>query len=478
MGQIRGVIGGFNGPGFRSQGLGKVSGTRGFLSNNLPFRNKQGLTPYDYPFELFANGEQGAWYDPSDFSTMYQDSGGTTPVTAVEQPVGMLRDKSGRGNHAIQATSANRPVLSARYNLLTSSEDFTAGAWGKTALTATPNATQASNGTLTATALTSTINGNAAVAQNKSVAINTSHVFRGEFKAGTVSTASFGLWDNTLGGWLVIFNIDLTSGIATLASGAGTAVASNLGNGWWSFSITVSTGSNSSVAVYVYPKVGGGASIGDSIYSSRIDLRTAADAAIKIPSYQRVNTNTDYDTAGFPYYLAFNGTNSSMATAASVDLTGTQIATAWAGITKNADTPQGTLVGFGSGTGLPGTFDILVNSGWVFRLYGATGNDSIRNSDLGVVTRVLSCVLDNRTDSGALNTLQPRVNGAIPTLAILNDTGTQPQPLANNTIQLGGVAGQFSNSRIYQAVLRGAQSSATEVSNTEAFINNKMGGVF
>lgn len=60
---------------------------------------------------LFAASEQGAWYDPSDFSTMFQDAAGTTPVTAVGQPVGRIKDKSGRGNHATQATSAARPVL-------------------------------------------------------------------------------------------------------------------------------------------------------------------------------------------------------------------------------------------------------------------------------------------------------------------------------------------------------------------------------
>jgi len=43
---------------------------------------------------LFASGEQGAWYDPSDLSTMFQDSAGTTPVTADGQPVGLILDKS------------------------------------------------------------------------------------------------------------------------------------------------------------------------------------------------------------------------------------------------------------------------------------------------------------------------------------------------------------------------------------------------
>ena len=60
---------------------------------------------------LFAAGEQGAWYDPSDLSTLFQDSAGTVPVTAVEQPVGRILDKSGRGNHAFQATATSRPVL-------------------------------------------------------------------------------------------------------------------------------------------------------------------------------------------------------------------------------------------------------------------------------------------------------------------------------------------------------------------------------
>ena len=63
------------------------------------------------PRSLFAAGEQGIWLDPSDFSTLYQDSTGTTPVTAVGQPVGKILDKSGRGNHATQTTAASRPTL-------------------------------------------------------------------------------------------------------------------------------------------------------------------------------------------------------------------------------------------------------------------------------------------------------------------------------------------------------------------------------
>ena len=75
--------------------------------------NKLGVTnaPSGFnPLSLFANSEQGVWYDPSDLSTMFQSSDGTMAV-AVGDPVGYIEDKSGNGNHAIQATSAKRPTL-------------------------------------------------------------------------------------------------------------------------------------------------------------------------------------------------------------------------------------------------------------------------------------------------------------------------------------------------------------------------------
>jgi hypothetical protein len=46
------------------------------------------------PAVLFAAGEQGAWYDPSDITTLFQDNAGTTPVTAAGQSVAIMLDKS------------------------------------------------------------------------------------------------------------------------------------------------------------------------------------------------------------------------------------------------------------------------------------------------------------------------------------------------------------------------------------------------
>jgi hypothetical protein len=69
------------------------------------------------PSLLFAASEQGAWYDPNDLSSMFQDSAGTTPA-AIDQPVGKINDKSGRGNHLTQATAASKPILRRDYNVI------------------------------------------------------------------------------------------------------------------------------------------------------------------------------------------------------------------------------------------------------------------------------------------------------------------------------------------------------------------------
>jgi len=62
------------------------------------------------PASLFSTGAQGAWLDPSDFSTLFQDVAGTVPVVADGDPVALMLDKSGNGNHAAQSVAAARPT--------------------------------------------------------------------------------------------------------------------------------------------------------------------------------------------------------------------------------------------------------------------------------------------------------------------------------------------------------------------------------
>lgn len=63
------------------------------------------------PATLFVGGIQGGWWDPSDFTSMFQDTAGTVPITAAGQVVARINDKSGNNNHLLQATAGNRPTI-------------------------------------------------------------------------------------------------------------------------------------------------------------------------------------------------------------------------------------------------------------------------------------------------------------------------------------------------------------------------------
>lgn len=85
-------------------GFGKNS----FALKAIGFTNK--TNPDDAMLALFAGGKQGVFYDPSDKSTLFQDVAGTIPVTKNGDPVALMRDKSGNGNHAKQKKSSARPL--------------------------------------------------------------------------------------------------------------------------------------------------------------------------------------------------------------------------------------------------------------------------------------------------------------------------------------------------------------------------------
>jgi hypothetical protein len=62
------------------------------------------------PFSPESIAGLDVWYDPSDLSTLFQDAAMTTPVTANDDPVGAILDKSGNDRHATQSTANNRPL--------------------------------------------------------------------------------------------------------------------------------------------------------------------------------------------------------------------------------------------------------------------------------------------------------------------------------------------------------------------------------
>ena len=77
--------------------------------NHLGLNRQGGVAPFS-PSSLYAGSAKGLWYDTGDLTSMFQESGGTTPAV-VGQPIGKFNDLSGNGLHGLQATSAARPVL-------------------------------------------------------------------------------------------------------------------------------------------------------------------------------------------------------------------------------------------------------------------------------------------------------------------------------------------------------------------------------
>lgn len=83
---------------------------------------------------LFASGEQGAIYDYMDKANLSQDSAGTIPVTTYGDPIGRVTDLSGNNNHALQATSGQRPMYLGSANLDGVDDGFVVSSmsWGAT----------------------------------------------------------------------------------------------------------------------------------------------------------------------------------------------------------------------------------------------------------------------------------------------------------------------------------------------------------
>ena len=254
---------------------------------------------------LFANGEQGAWYDPSDLSTMFQDSAGTTPVTAVEQPVGKILDKSGRGNHASQATADARPMLSARKNLLLQSEALGTSPWSGINTTVTVGQAANASGQMTlckveatttaATILTQSVNGSGSVGGN-------TLRFLARKGSGATDCNTFGLYNNTTTTLLALFTVNYDTGVVSHSIGSGATMVA-LGGGLWEVKLSQTTGIATGNDLTIYGGfIGNAETAGEFAYIGEYQL----EANTAFTRYQRVNTSTDYDAVGFPRYLDYD----------------------------------------------------------------------------------------------------------------------------------------------------------------------------
>lgn len=382
------------------------------------------------------------------------------------------------GNHAFQATSTSRPVLSARYNLLTKTEQFDDVVWTKQAnATITANQAIAPDGTLTADLYTCTAIGGNAVLQSGTFGgvVGVSCTLRIKFKyAGTGRWVRF-MWSDGGANQCRVW-VDTQNGVLGLGNANGTAtyVSSSLvalSDGWYELSLVGSQ--PGATGFFQINGVDGNGSVttaSAALYLWGADLRVTNDA-INQPSYQRVNTATDYDSTGFKPYLRFDGTDDWLQTN-SVDFTATDKMTVFAGVRKLSTTANQMLSEFGTGD-QNGSFYLLLNAvsfGDRFRSQGGAGTSA---DDPVSVTPPISRILTGIGNISGDSTIL-RVNG----VQVAQNTADQGTGNYGNYPlyigRRGGTTLPF-NGRLYGLIIRGATTKSEAIVKTEQYMAGKTG---
>lgn len=424
------------------------------------------------PSSLFRANEQGVWYDPSDLTTLFQDAAGTIPVTAVEQPVGLMRDKSGNGNHAYQATSANRPTLSARVNLCGYTEHNVAQL-GRPEGTIPPTIAAATYAGVPTEAITfpAGVSGYQMSRRISSYAGSWYQVNRVRYVISLEVALSRPLVGNEA---LIIYQ----TGVQGQSNGTVITAATNNPTVLQRYTSYHTAAANGGMGTFVF--------VGDepltapvTVYITKFDVRHT-NHGTDLPPYQRVTTDTDYDTVGFPPYLAFNGTSSSMATN-SIDFSATDKMSVWFANRRLAS--GGIPLEFSNYNPTnSGSFyiysgdDTATGAKWTF---GSRG-DAISSPAQAVHT------IDYPPPQTSIITNTHDINGDL-TVARINKEQVGVSTYDKGTSNFGnypfyiGARNQsqyFFNGSIYSLIIRGAQSTDKQVSNAESWINKKIGKVY
>lgn len=388
------------------------------------------------PAELFASGEVGVWYDPSDLTTMFQDSAGTTPVTATGQPVGLILDKS-KGlvlgselitNGTFDADTTGWIVTS------TALIDAVAGVARVTV--GTPiDALEDRIATYTLSGLT----------------VGVSYKAQATLYAGT-SSARLSVTSVRAGGDTTGVYVDNSTPTPTDKQIIFTATATTM-----------------YVRLICIEGAAGLTAYFDNISVKELSGKHASQAtAASRPIYR--------DVGGYQY-LEFDGVDDSLATAA-IDFSATDKMSIFTGVYHNSTTNYRIILELGAFY----TDDYVVSlwarfatEEWLSSIGNSGDSIKIFNPRTVPSTSVLTALYDNSLDSVAGYSLIENTDitgvtkqGVPPGIGNFLNT---PLYIGARTVQTAG----FIVGNIYSLIVRGAQSTAGEITDTETWVNGKTG---
>ncbi len=376
------------------------------------------------------------------------------------------------GNHAYQTTTASRPTLSARYNLLTYTDDFSNVIWGAPTNFSATAGEPAPDGSPTAFKITS-LSGAAATSQTVIAHPVGPIKFVIWMKAGTATSPTVLVRNNTTATAL----ISMGYGSTTASTSYGTGFVTDMGGGWKKFTIVLTSGISAGDSVGYYYGATGAIPVGQYWWVWHPDVRQSNDG-VGLPEYQRVNTASNYDVDGFPLYLKFDGVDDFLQTG-NGDFTGLYAVSVFASCRKLNDAAQGMLVEASTAytTGPDGRFALLAPA--VGDTYGAryaAGADVANLNALAVASpnsSVLSMIVDANNATPA-NRLSIRRNGSGSGMQT-NSTLAAPAAMGNWPIYIGRRAGASLpfNGRLYGLLIRAGAINDGQIQKVERFLNQK-----
>ena len=372
------------------------------------------------------------------------------------------------GNHATQATSAQRPTyginpITGTRNLLTYTEQFDNAIWTKANATIVANSAVAPDGTLTADTLVSTTTNTAKYAFQSGLP-STVGTFTVYAKAAGETVVSLWFTGASVG---AVFT--LTGSGSTTLNGATYSSITAVGDGWYRCQVYYSS---ATTTAHIYLRNGSGF-IGDGtsgilIWGAQVELGSTATA------YQKVVTQYEVTEAGVQSvsYLAFDGVDDGMVTGTITPaIDKVQV---FAGVRKLSDAAVGVVAEFSTSLS-PGSFYVSApNSvgpsyGWASR-GSASATPITATTYTAPITNVLTGLGDISGDTATL-----RING-VQVGQTTADQGTGNYLAYPLYIGRRGGSTLPLNGRIYSLIVRfGANLTDGQITATEAWVNSKTG---